>query len=146
MRAPVYKTARIPFGSKNMVMNMRNVILTGLFVFVMLAWTTDRSEAGRHVTSCLPSAVKQRLAQVRKKFGPITIISTVRRGARIAGSGRRSKHADCRAVDFKVKNKMKVWRWLNRNHKGGAGLYHGKCSHIHIDNGPRARWNRSYCG
>ena len=127
-------------------MKMRNVILTGLFALVVLGWTAESSQAGRRPTGCLPSVIKHRLAQVRKKFGPVTIISTIRRGARIAGTGRRSKHADCRAVDFKVRNKMKAWRWLNKNHKGGVGLYHGKCSHIHIDNGPRARWNRNYCG
>ncbi len=125
---------------------MRNVIMTGLFALVVLGWTTDSSQAGRKPTGCLPSIVKQRLAQVRKKFGHITIISTKRSGARIAGSGRRSKHADCRAVDFKVRNKMKVYRWLNKNHNGGVGVYHGRCAHIHIDNGPRARWNRNYCG
>ncbi len=125
---------------------MRNLILTGLFAFVVLGWNVESSQAGSRSISCLPSAVKQRLAQVRKKFGPVTIVSTRRGGARIAGTGRRSKHADCRAVDFKIKNKMRAWRWLNKNHNGGVGLYHGKCSHIHIDNGARARWNRSYCG
>ena len=55
---------------------MRNVIMTGLFALVVLGWTSDRSYAGRQPTGCLPSVVKQRLAQVRKKFGRITIIST----------------------------------------------------------------------
>ena len=125
---------------------MRNVILTVLFAFLMLAGTSQFSMAGRHPTSCLPASIKARLNQIRKKFGPVQIISTLRRGARIAGTGRRSKHADCRAVDFKVKNKQKVWRWLNKVHDGGVGIYHGTCSHLHIDNGHRARWNRNYCG
>ncbi len=125
---------------------MRVLILTGLFALVVLSWTVEQSQAGRHPTGCLPGVIKSRLAEIRKKFGPVTIISTMRRGARISGSGRRSKHADCRAVDFKVKNKMKVYRWLNKIHNGGVGLYHGPCSHIHIDNGSRTRWNRNYCG
>jgi uncharacterized protein YcbK (DUF882 family) len=129
-----------------MVLKLRNLVLTGLFALVVLGWTSEPSQAGRQTTSCLPSILKKRLAQIRKKFGRVTIISTIRRGARIAGTGRRSKHADCRAVDFKVRNKMKVWRWLNKIHKGGVGVYHGSCSHIHIDNGHRARWNRNYCG
>ena len=97
-------------------------------------------------TACLPGSIKARLAQIRQKFGPIKIISTLRRGARIAGSGHRSKHADCRAVDFKVSNKWAVYRWLNKVHNGGLGIYNGHCNHIHIDNGPRARWNRNHCG
>ncbi len=128
------------------VKKMRNMILTALCALLLLGGNAQQSQAGRHPTGCLPGIIKQRLAEVRKKFGPVTIISTMRRGARISGTGRRSKHADCRAVDFKVKNKMKAWRWLNKNHNGGVGLYHGRCSHIHIDNGHRARWNRNYCG
>ena len=125
---------------------MRNLILTALMALIVLGGTTERSQAGRQTTSCLPPIIKQRLNQIRKKFGPVKIISTIRRGARIAGTGRRSKHADCRAVDFKVRNKVKAWRWLNKIHNGGVGIYHGKCSHIHIDNGHRARWNRNDCG
>ena len=125
---------------------MRGFIIAGLFVLMFSGWTMETAQAGRHPTGCLPVVLKQRLAQIRKKFGPVTIISTIRRGARIAGSGRMSKHASCRAVDFKVRNKMKVYRWLAKVHNGGVGLYHGRCSHIHIDNGPRSRWNRNYCG
>lgn len=122
------------------------MFLAVLAILFVLGGTGSYAEAGRLKTSCLPASIKQRLAQIRKKFGPVRIISTRRRGARIAGTGRRSKHADCRAVDFKVKNRIRVWRWLKKVHKGGLGLYHGRCSHIHIDNGPRARWNRRYCG
>lgn len=125
---------------------MRKLIMTLMLAFVITGGTVGASRAGRIPTGCLPSVLKQRLAEIRRKFGPVTIISTIRRGARIAGTGRRSKHADCRAVDFKIRNRMKVWRWLNRVHKGGLGLYHGPCKHIHIDNGHRARWNRGYCG
>ena len=125
---------------------MRKLILAGFVGLFALSLNVGPSQAGRHSTGCLPSVVKKRLAEIRKKFGPVTIISTMRRGARISGSGRRSKHADCRAVDFKVRNKMKVYRWLNKIHNGGVGVYHGPCSHIHIDNGSRTRWNRNYCG
>jgi uncharacterized protein YcbK (DUF882 family) len=124
------------------------IILSFLFIFLLVMSSggmVDQAQAGP-TTRCLPASIKARLAQIRKKFGPIRIISTYRRGARIAGTGRRSKHADCRAVDFKVRNKMAVYRWLNKVHNGGLGVYHGRCSHIHIDNGHRARWNRGYCG
>jgi len=93
-------------------------------------------------TACLPPIIKKRLGQIRDKFGPVTIISTYRPGARIAGTGRRSKHADCRAVDFKVRNLEAAHSWLNKNHKGGLGIYSGSCPHIHIDNGGNYRWRR----
>jgi uncharacterized protein YcbK (DUF882 family) len=97
-------------------------------------------------TGCLPSSLKNRLSEIRGKFGPITIVSTYRRGAHIAGTHHRSKHADCRAVDFEVHNKGAAFAWLDKVHGGGLGNYHGACNHLHIDDGPRARWNRNYCG
>lgn len=96
-------------------------------------------------TKCLPSILKRRLRQIKRKFGPIQIISTYRPGARIRGSGRRSKHASCRAVDFKVKNKWAVYRWLSKKHVGGVGIYSGRCNHIHIDNGGNYRWHSKRC-
>lgn len=95
---------------------------------------------------CVPASLKARLAEIRAKFGPVTVISTLRRGAQVRFSGRPSRHAACRAVDFKVGNKAAVYRWLDKVHNGGVGIYHGACSHIHIDDGERARWSRNYCG
>jgi hypothetical protein len=94
-------------------------------------------------TSCLPGAIKQRLAQIRSKFGPVRVVSTFRRGARIAGSGRRSYHANCRAVDFHApRGKHRaVVAWLKANHGGGVGTYSCGMSHIHIDNGPHVRFH-----
>lgn len=94
-------------------------------------------------TGCLPSSLKSTLATIRKKFGPIDILSTHRPGARIAGSRKKSYHASCRAVDFKPrKNKAKVIAWLKANHGGGVGTYSGRHTHIHIDNGPRVRFHK----
>lgn len=93
--------------------------------------------------SCLPSVLKTRLAQIRKQFGPITVISTFRKNARIRGSGKRSYHASCRAADFiPPRGKYKqVVRWLYANHEGGVGTY--SCmNHIHIDNGPNVRFSK----
>ncbi len=94
-------------------------------------------------SSCLPASIKNKLAQIRKKFGPVRIVSTHRPGARIAGSGKRSYHASCRAVDFHPpKGKYgAVARWLKANHKGGVGTYSCGMHHIHIDNGPRVRFH-----
>jgi len=94
-------------------------------------------------TNCLPSSLKRQVNKLESQFGRIRIISTFRRGARIAGSGRRSRHADCRAIDFKAAKGQhsKVVRWLRANHRGGLGTYSCAMHHIHIDNGPRLRWH-----
>lgn len=92
---------------------------------------------------CLPSVLKTRLAQMRKTFGSVKVVSTYRKGARIRGSGKPSYHGSCRAVDFvPPSGKYKtVVRWLYANHEGGVGTY--TCmSHIHIDNGPNVRWSK----
>ena len=95
-------------------------------------------------TGCLPAILKQRLAQIRRKIGPVRVISTFRRGARIRGSGKPSYHASCRAVDFHPpRGKYSaVVRWLKANHRGGVGTYSCGMHHIHIDNGPRVRFHK----
>lgn len=94
-------------------------------------------------TNCLPSSLKRKVNQLESKFGRIRIISTFRRGARIAGTGRVSKHASCRAIDFKpAKGQYRqVVRWLRATHGGGLGTYSCAMHHIHIDNGPKLRWH-----
>jgi len=91
-------------------------------------------------TSCLPAVLRQRLRQVAQRFGPVKVISTFRRNARIRNTRRPSMHRYCRAVDFVVRDKKAALRWLRRNHDGGLGVYYGRHHHIHIDNGPRRRW------
>jgi len=95
-------------------------------------------------TSCLPGSVQSTLNQIRQKFGPVQIVSTFRRGAVIAGTGRRSLHASCRAVDFNAPagKRAAVIAWLRSNHKGGLGIYSCGMSHLHIDNGGRYAWNK----
>jgi len=95
-------------------------------------------------SSCLPGVLKSRLAQIRKKFGKVRIVSTFRRGARIRGTGRPSFHASCRAVDFHPpRGKYRaVVRWLKANHSGGVGTYSCHMRHIHLDNGPRVRFHK----
>ncbi|MEL6287273.1 MAG: D-Ala-D-Ala carboxypeptidase family metallohydrolase [Pseudomonadota bacterium] len=97
-------------------------------------------------TSCLPSSLKSTLAQIRKRFGAPRILSTHRPGATVRGTGRRSLHASCRAVDFHPpRGKYRaVVAWLKRNHPGGVGTYSGTHNHIHIDSGARVRWHKNY--
>ena len=95
-------------------------------------------------TSCLPGVLQQRLSQIRAKFGPVRVISTYRKGARVAGTGRPSLHASCRAVDFKppAGKYGAVAGWLKTNHGGGVGTYSCKMNHIHIDAGPKVRFHK----
>ncbi|MEM1306605.1 MAG: D-Ala-D-Ala carboxypeptidase family metallohydrolase [Pseudomonadota bacterium] len=134
-------------------MNKQSFVLRQACVFfIAVLWfaavgvphiaTTPSAKAASQ--KCLPGVLKKRLAQIRKKFGKVTVISTFRRGARIRGTGRPSYHASCRAVDFNPpRGKYRaVARWLKANHSGGVGTYSCKMHHIHIDNGPRVRFHK----
>jgi Peptidase M15 len=92
--------------------------------------------------SCLPRGLKSRLAQIKRKFGAVSIISTYRAGARMP-NGRVSYHASCRAVDFNPPpgKYREVANWLKANHGGGVGTYSCGMHHIHIDDGPRVRFH-----
>jgi hypothetical protein len=66
----------------------------------------------------------------------VKVISTCRPGARIAGSGRISRHASGNAVDFEAGNrKGAIINWLVANHKTGGTMTYPDMSHIHIDIG-----------
>lgn len=129
---------------------LKNMILTGIVgavIFTALAVSPNSDFAMKPAyakgTGCLPGILKTRLSQIRQKFGPVKVISTHRAGARIAGSGKPSYHASCRAVDFHApKGKYKqVVSWLRANHKGGVGTYSCGMHHIHLDNGPNVRFH-----
>lgn len=112
--------------------------------FAMTAGVIPGAGSNRAEASCLPSVIQQRLSQINAKFGKIRIVSTMRRGARIAGTGRKSYHASCRAVDFTPPpgKYAAVANWLKANHSGGVGTYSCGMHHIHIDNGPRVRFHK----
>ena len=117
-----------------------SVARVSVMLALLLISPTASKAAG---TGCLPAILKIRLAQIEAKFGKVRVISTHRRGARIAGSGRRSYHASCRAVDFAApRGKYKaVVSWLKANHGGGVGTYSCGMHHIHVDNGPQVRFH-----
>jgi hypothetical protein len=86
--------------------------------------------------SCLTAAARALLDRIEAKFGKMQIISTCRPGARIAGTGRRSKHASGKAIDFNAgSRKGEVVRWLIANHKSGGTMTYRGMSHIHVDVG-----------
>ncbi len=94
-------------------------------------------------SECLPRDLKLKLRQIESRWGSVRLISVHRPGARVKGSGRPSRHASCRAVDFHPPkgSYREVARWLKENHQGGVGTYSGRLSHIHIDDGPPYRWH-----
>ena len=76
------------------------------------------------------------LDQIEARFGPVKVISTCRPGARIAGSGRISRHASGNAVDFEAgSRKGAIINWLVANHKTGGTMTYPDMSHIHVDVG-----------
>jgi len=83
-------------------------------------------------TKCLPASVKAKLAHIERHYGKVTVISAYRKNARIAGTGKRSHHADCKAVDFHVRgNKQGAIRWLWKQ-PGEVIVYRGHFHHIHV--------------
>lgn len=89
-------------------------------------------------TGCLTSAARNLLGRIRSKFGNVQVISTCRPGARIAGSGKLSKHASGNAIDFRVPGrKAAVVSWLRANHRNGGIMTYSDMDHIHVDIGPR---------
>jgi uncharacterized protein YcbK (DUF882 family) len=119
-------------------------LAAGAFALTFVLFAGATASSAQTSTSCLPSSVRSTLNQIRAKFGPVRIVSTFRRGAVIAGTGRRSLHATCRAVDFHAPagKRAAVIAWLRANHKGGLGIYSCGMSHLHIDNGGHYTWNK----
>jgi hypothetical protein len=85
---------------------------------------------------CLKGTARELLARIEAQFGPMRIVSTCRRGARIAGTNVMSKHATGEAIDFEAgSRKADVVRWLIANHKTGGTMTYAGMSHIHVDIG-----------
>jgi uncharacterized protein YcbK (DUF882 family) len=98
---------------------------------------TGLSEAPGTARGCLRPAARTLLERIEATFGRLQIISTCRPGARIAGSGRISKHASGEAIDFNAPSgrKAELVRWLIANHKSGGTMTYSGMSHIHVDVG-----------
>ncbi|MEP9350954.1 D-Ala-D-Ala carboxypeptidase family metallohydrolase [Xanthobacter sp. KR7-225] len=100
-------------------------------------------EAASTSLACLPGELRSALADVERKFGPVTVLSTHRPGAVVAGTGRPSQHRDCRAVDFRPsRNRGAIIAFLRKDPRvQGLGIY--RSGHIHMDAGPyRVTWNK----
>ena len=87
---------------------------------------------------CLSSEARALLGRIQSRFGNVQIISTCRPGARIATTGKVSKHASGQAIDFRVPGRKKeVVSWLINNHHSGGTMTYSDMDHIHVDVGYR---------
>jgi hypothetical protein len=87
---------------------------------------------------CLQASARALLDRIEQQFGAVKVISTCRPGARIAGSGKPSKHGFGLAVDFDAGGrKAAIVNWLKANHHSGGTMTYARMSHIHVDIGPR---------
>jgi uncharacterized protein YcbK (DUF882 family) len=117
-------------------MKLITIIPFIIIIPLMFSLTQPTEAYTGKIPKCIPYELKSQIRKVERKFGKVTIISTYRKGAKIRGTNRPSKHASCRAIDFVPKKGTyrKVADWLKKNHKGGVGTYSGRFHHIHIDN------------
>jgi Peptidase M15 len=102
------------------------------------AVTTVARQPGGGARGCLSAPARALLERIEGQFGAMQVISTCRPGARIAGTGRTSRHASGNAIDFNAGGrKGEVVRWLIANHKDGGIMTYAGMSHIHVDIGYR---------
>lgn len=102
------------------------------------AITASRSGGASASRGCLQASARALLDRIEAQFGPVQVISTCRPGARIAGSGKPSKHGFGLAVDFDAGGrKGAIVSWLRANHTSGGTMTYRNMSHIHVDIGPR---------
>jgi uncharacterized protein YcbK (DUF882 family) len=100
------------------------------------ARSSHRSHGASISRACLTSAARAILSRIEQKFGRMQIVSTCRPGARIAGTGRISRHASGNAIDFNAgRRKGEVLRWLVAHYRGGGTMTYAHMDHIHVDVG-----------
>ena len=97
----------------------------------------SHSSAGGADRGCLSRETRNLLGRIESRFGHVQLISTCRPGARIASTGKVSKHASGQAVDFSAPSgkKQELVRWLIANHKSGGTMTYRDMNHIHVDVG-----------
>jgi len=93
-------------------------------------------------TECIPDNLREVVASVAEKFGPVSVESTHRNRGRNwrAGGARHSLHLSCRAVDFRVRARARGVMAYLRSHPQVGGLKIYRNGIIHIDNGDRRSW------
>jgi Peptidase M15 len=91
---------------------------------------------------CVPFRLRRALADVSRRFGPVTVHSTHRWPIEnwLKGGKSKSYHLSCRAVDFSVPgDPAAVTAYLVSLSEVG-GYSHYDQGFYHIDTGPRRTW------
>ena len=113
--------------------------LSGFASLVSQGTITLRASAP---TNCVPGNLREVVASVAAKFGSVSVESTHRNRARNwrAGGARQSLHLSCRAIDFRVRTRVRGVMAYLRSHPQVGGLKMYRNGIIHIDNGERRSW------
>jgi uncharacterized protein YcbK (DUF882 family) len=113
--------------------------LSGFSSLVSQGTITLRASAP---TNCVPGNLREVVASVAAKFGPVSVESTHRNRGRNwrAGGARQSLHLSCRAIDFRVRTRVRGVMAYLRSHPQVGGLKMYRNGIIHIDNGERRSW------
>lgn len=91
--------------------------------------------------SCLTSDTRAVLARLESRVGSVSIVSTCRPGATIAGTGRPSFHRYGKAVDFNTRRKAEAIAFLRT--QGVFVMTYCGMSHVHFNTG---QVGTSFCG
>lgn len=91
--------------------------------------------------SCLTGDTRAVLSRLEARIGKVQIVSTCRPGATIRGTGRQSKHAIGRAVDFNTRRKGEAIAFLRS--QGVFVMTYCGMSHVHFNTGQSGT---SFCG
>lgn len=113
--------------------------LTGFYAHVQQGSILLRASAP---ANCLPGDLREVVADVAAKFGSVSVESTHRSRGRNwrAGGARQSLHLSCRAIDFRVRTRVRGVMAYLRSHPEVGGLKVYRNGIIHIDNGTRRSW------
>ena len=113
--------------------------LSGFTSLVSQGTITLRASAP---TGCVPGDLREVVASVAAKFGPVSVESTHRNRGRNwrAGGARHSLHLACRAIDFRVHSRVRGVMAYLRSHPEVGGLKMYRNGIIHIDNGEPRSW------
>jgi hypothetical protein len=113
--------------------------LSGFASLVSQGTITLRASAP---TNCVPGDLREVVASIASKFGPVSVESTHRSRGRNwrAGGARQSLHLSCRAIDFRVRTRVRGVMAYLRSHPQVGGLKVYRNGIIHIDNGERRSW------
>lgn len=113
--------------------------LSGFASFVSRGTIILRASAP---TNCIPGDLREVVASVAQRFGPVSVESTHRTRGRNsrAGGARHSLHLSCRAIDFRVRARTRGVMAYLRAHSQVGGLKIYRNGIIHIDNGERRSW------